>query len=173
LGSLGTFRLYKLPKFFVCTSPFCVEVLPVSLSIYCLTILSNSLCTLALSGSPSIYKNLELKVPKLIIENFLTIVKRPPTSNVLKRGKVFSLNSSNRRRKAETESSNRPLPNWSFEQSSKIMGGFWLYCGRKVELKFNKLLGKKRVSTKNLFFEVLNLIYVAGISVDNYALFTL
>lgn len=57
-------------------------------------------------------------------EKSLTIVKRPPTSSVLNRGKVFSRNNSNLRRKAETESSNRPLPSCSFEQSRSIIGGF-------------------------------------------------
>lgn len=56
------------------------------------------------------------------------MVRRPSESKVLSMGNVSSRKSSKRRRKDETESSNRPRPSWSFEQSRRTMGGRWLYC---------------------------------------------
>lgn len=58
------------------------------------------------------------------IKILLTIVKRPPTSTLRSIGKVNSRKSSKRLRKADTESSNLPRPNCSFEQSNNIIGGF-------------------------------------------------
>lgn len=58
----------------------------------------------------------------------LTIVKRPSASRDFSIGNVTSRKISSRLLNDETESSKRPRPSWSFEQSRRIMGGFWLYC---------------------------------------------
>lgn len=58
----------------------------------------------------------------------LTMVRRPSESKVFSIGSVSSRKSSSLRRNDDTESSKRPRPSWSFEQSRRTMGGFWLYC---------------------------------------------
>lgn len=64
---------------------------------------------------------------KLTISLRLTIVRRPSASKVFNMGSVSSRKSSSRLRKDETESSKRPRPSWSFEQSRRMMGGICLY----------------------------------------------
>jgi hypothetical protein len=122
--------------------PFMWIELPPKFSMFCRTTRSNSFWTDPLSVSPSIYNDFTVKIHHTFRVKWhfhksfnqfgsskiqLTIVKRPSESIVFNIGRVSSRKSSKRRRNDETESSSRPRPSWSFEQSRRMMGGFWSY----------------------------------------------